>query len=179
MSRIGKQPITIPAGVTVKQDGQTVTVSGPKGTLSTTLHPRAKVSIDGATVNVTRMSDEALDRSLHGTSRTMVANMVEGVTKGFERKLEIHGVGYRGQMKDAVLSLNVGFSHAIDVNPPEGIVLAITENVITVSGADKVVVGEVASKIRSYRKPEPYKGKGIRYVGEHVRRKEGKKAASA
>jgi large subunit ribosomal protein L6 len=179
MSRIGKKPIPVPAGVTVTKDGARVTVNGPKGTLSAALSPRVKVAIEKDVVNVGRASDEAIDRSLHGLSRTVIANMVEGVTSGFSKKLEIHGVGYRGQMKGATLTLSLGFSHPVDVVPPAGITFGIEENVITVSGSDKALVGDTAARIRSFRKPEPYKGKGIRYAGEHVRRKEGKKAASA
>ena len=179
MSRIGKKPITIPGGVTVSVDKHVVSVSGPKGSLTQKIHPRMKIAVEGSTVSVTRPTDEPQDRALHGLSRTLVANMVDGVTKGFEKKLEIQGVGYRGQMKGAVLTLNLGFSHPIDVNPPAGVILGLNENIISVSGPDKVKVGEVAAHIRSLRPPEPYKGKGVRYLGEVVRRKEGKKAASA
>jgi large subunit ribosomal protein L6 len=178
MSRIGQKPITIPAGVTVQLKEQAVTVTGPKGTLTLTAHPRALLSIEGTELHVKRGSETHDDKSIHGLTRTLISNMVDGVTKGFEKKLEIQGVGYRGQMKGATLSLNVGFSHPVDIVPPAGITLGIQESIITINGADKATVGQVAAQIRGVKKPEPYKGKGIRYLGEIVRRKEGKKASS-
>lgn len=189
MSRIGKRPIVLPAGVSVTQDAQgVVTVKGPKGTLQKALHPAIKVVQEGNTVRVERPADDegrGTDRSenfraLHGLSRTLVANMVEGVTKGFEKQLEIQGVGFRAAMQGKVLQLNVGYSHAIEVLPREGIDFSVTTDpqtrnpVIVVSGIDKERVGQTAAEIRSLHKPEPYKGKGIRYKGEVIRLKQGK-----
>ena len=163
MSRIGKKPIAVPAGVEVKIDGHTVTVKGPKGTLSRKLNPAIDVKVEDGQVNVIRPNDEKESRSLHGLCRTLVNNMVVGVTQGFEKKLEIQGVGYNAQMQGRNLKLALGFSHPV---------------IIVVSGADKEMVGQVASEIRNWRRPEPYKGKGIRYSGEHVRRKAGKTGAT-
>lgn len=175
MSRIGKRPITIPAKVTVTIDGQTVTVKGPKGELTRTLPDKVEMVLDGETLNVNRVNDSRVARQLHGLSRTLVANMVEGVSKGFERKLEIQGVGYRAAVQGRNLNMAMGYSHPVNIEPPEGITFTVegTTNV-TVSGIDKEVVGNTAAKIRAVRPPEPYKGKGIRYAGEVVRRKVGK-----
>lgn len=176
MSRIGRLPITVPSGVEVAIEGQDVSVKGPKGQLSLTVAEPIVVSRseDGA-VEVTRPDDERLSKSLHGLTRTLVANMVTGVTQGFERKLEIVGVGYRVQAKGSDLEFALGFSHPVVVTPPEGISFAVeSPTKFSVSGIDKQQVGQVAANIRKLRKPEPYKGKGIRYAGEHVRRKVGK-----
>ncbi len=182
MSRIGKQPISVPNGVTVDVKGSHVKVKGSKGELEFTFNPQVNIALDGSTINVTRNGEEKIDRSLHGVTRTLIANMVQGVSKGFTKQLEIQGVGYRAQLAGAKLTLFLGFSHTIEFIPPKGIQLTIDpekKNIITVAGIDKQLVGEVAAKIREYKKPEPYKGKGIRYVGEHVQRKAGKAAASA
>ena len=179
MSRIGKKPIAVPAGVEVKIDGHTVTVKGPKGTLSRKLNPAIDVKVEDGQVNVIRPNDEKESRSLHGLCRTLVNNMVVGVTQGFEKKLEIQGVGYNAQMQGRNLKLSLGFSHPVIITPAEGIALSTPSSVIiVVSGADKEMVGQVASEIRNWRRPEPYKGKGIRYSGEHVRRKAGKTGAT-
>lgn len=179
MSRIGKKPITVPAGVEVKIDGQTVTVKGPKGTLSRTVNKEISVTLEDGVINVSRVDDEIKSRSLHGLNRTLINNMITGVTHGFEKKLEIQGVGYNAQMQGKNLKLTLGFSHPVIVEPPEGITLSTPSAVvIVVSGADKDLVGQVASEIRAWRRPEPYKGKGIRYSGEHVRRKAGKTGAT-
>ena len=179
MSRIGRAPITVPAGVTVNlTDANEITVKGPKGELSRKLHPDMKVNVEGDTITVVRPSDEKNHRSLHGLTRTLVNNMVVGVTEGFSKKLEINGVGYRVQKQGKNLNLSLGFSHPVVVEPPAGIQLdAPSATEITVAGIDKELVGAVAAKIRSYREPEPYKGKGIKYEGEHIRRKEGKAGA--
>lgn len=175
MSRIGRMPIDIPAGVDVKLDGQFITVKGPKGELSRTLHQDMKVTIADNVITVERPSDEKEHRSLHGLTRALIANMVTGVTTGFKKGLEIVGVGYRAQMKGKKLALTLGFSHPLELDAPEGVTVECpSATQIVVSGANKEYVGEFAAKIRSYRLPEPYKGKGIRYVGEHVRRKAGK-----
>ena len=182
MSRIGKNPVAIPAGVDVAVKDGKITVKGPKGTLTLAAHERMQIKIADKEVLIERGSDEILDRSLHGLTRTLVANMVEGVTKGFSKQLEIHGVGYRAQLQDKKLVLAIGFSHPVEFGAPEGISFEIDKekkNIVTVSGIDKALVGQVAADLRSLRKPEPYKGKGIRYVGEHVRRKAGKAATAA
>lgn len=179
MSRIGKKPITVPAGVEVKIDGQTVTVKGPKGTLSRVVNKEISVKLEDGVITVSRPDDEIKSRSLHGLNRTLINNMITGVTHGFEKKLEIQGVGYNAQMQGKNLKLSLGFSHPVIVEPPEGITLSTPSAVvIVVSGADKDLVGQVASEIRAWRRPEPYKGKGIRYSGEHVRRKAGKTGAT-
>ncbi|BAY61898.1 MULTISPECIES: 50S ribosomal protein L6 [Calothrix] len=179
MSRIGKRPITIPAKVQVAIDGTKVVVKGPKGELSRDLPTQVIVSQEGETLLVTRRDDSRTARQMHGLSRTLVANMVEGVSQGFQRRLEIQGVGYRAQVQGRNLVLNMGYSHQVQIEPPEGIQFAVegTTNVI-VSGYDKEIVGNTAAKIRAVRKPEPYKGKGIRYAGEVVRRKAGKTGKS-
>lgn len=179
MSRIGRAPIPVPAGVEIKIDGHTVTVTGPKGTLSRTLNEEMTITMEGNEILVTRPNDNIKERSLHGLTRTLINNMVVGVTQGFEKKLEIQGVGYNAQMQGKNLKLSLGFSHPVIVEPPEGITITTPSSVvIVVSGADKEKVGMVAAEIRSWREPEPYKGKGIRYSGEHVRRKAGKTGAT-
>ncbi len=180
MSRIGRTPIQVPSGVEVTLQTGFVRVKGPKGTLEQTVPKEISLTQDGGSIVATRPSDEGPHRSLHGLTRTLVANMVEGVTNGFEKSLEIHGTGYRAILKGTGLELQLGFSHVIDYPAPEGISfeVATVDRVlrITVRGADKALVGQVAAEIRAKRKPEPYKQKGIRYVGEHVRKKAGKTA---
>lgn len=182
MSRIGKQPVEIPAGVQITVSDGEVAVKGPKGTLKFKPHARMIIKIEDKKVLVERKSDEILDRSLHGLTRTLIANMMQGVVNGFSKKLEIQGVGYRAQLQGKKLQLALGFSHPVDFTAPDGITFEIDKekkNIITIHGADKALVGQVAANIRSLRKPEPYKGKGIRYVGEVVRRKAGKAATTA
>jgi large subunit ribosomal protein L6 len=175
MSRIGRKPIVIPAGVDVKIDGSTVTVKGPKGTLSRAVHQNMNVAVDNGVINVTRPNDEKLNRSLHGLTRTLVANMVEGVEKGFSKELEINGVGYRAAKQGKDLVLNIGYSHQVVVSEVDGITIEVpSPNKIVISGPDKQKVGQFAAQVREKRPPEPYKGKGIKYVDEHIRRKEGK-----
>ncbi|MEE6273836.1 50S ribosomal protein L6 [Georgenia wangjunii] len=176
MSRIGKVPVPVPAGVDVTIDGAVVTVKGPKGTLSHTVAAPITVARDDAgALVVTRPDDERESRSLHGLTRTLLSNLVTGVTQGYEKKLEIVGTGYRVVAKGSDLEFALGFSHPVSVTPPEGITLTVeSPTKITVSGIDKQQVGEVAANIRKIRKPEPYKGKGVRYAGEQVRRKVGK-----
>lgn len=175
MSRIGKLPITVPAGVDVKIDGRTVTVKGPKGTLSHTVIAPITVALNDGVVSVERPDDERKTKAYHGLSRTLVNNLVEGVTKGYEKKLEIVGVGYRVALKGSNLEFALGFSHPVVVTPAEGITFAVeSPTKFSVSGIDKQLVGETAANIRKIRKPEPYKGKGVRYAGENVRRKVGK-----
>ncbi|MGE5659328.1 MAG: 50S ribosomal protein L6 [Actinomycetota bacterium] len=177
MSRIGKRPISIPNKVTVTLDGQTVAVKGPKGELSRALPPEISVEQEGDTLIVKRRDESRTARERHGLCRTLVANMVEGVANGFQRRLEIQGVGYRAQVQGRNLVLNLGYSKPVEVPPPEGIQLAVEANVnLIVSGIDKELVGNTAARIRSLRPPEVYKGKGIRYAGEVVRRKAGKTA---
>ena len=175
MSRIGKQPIEIPAGVSVTVEGTRVTVKGPKGTLVKDLHPEMSISVEENQVVVRRPSDEKRHRALHGLTRTLIANMVDGVTKGYEKQLEIVGVGYRATKQGSGINLAVGYSHPVEFKAPEGIELDVPKPTqIIVRGIDKEVVGQVAANIRAVRPPEPYRGKGIRYVNEHVRRKAGK-----
>ena len=177
MSRVGKQPIPLADGVDFRRDGNTIVVKGPKGELSLEIDPNIETKVEDGQIVVKRPSDSKNYRSLHGLYRTLIANMVDGVTKGFEKKLEIRGVGYRAEMRGNRLNLYLGYSHSIVLIPPEGIDIKCESNTsITVSGIDKELVGQVAAKIRSFRKPEPYKGKGIRYVGEYVREKAGKTA---
>jgi large subunit ribosomal protein L6 len=177
MSRIGKQPIPIPSGVDVSLDASRVTVKGPKGTLHQDVNADMKVSIDDGEIKVERPSEEREHRALHGLTRTLIANMVEGVTNGYEKRLEIVGVGYRAALQGTTLEVQVGFSHPVHFVPPEGIEFEVpAPNRITIRGIDKQLVGEVAADIRKIRKPEPYKGKGIRYADEYVRRKAGKSA---
>jgi len=177
MSRIGKLPITIPAGVTVAIDGSanTVKVKGPKGELTHKLPGGISVSQDNNVVNVARASEETHHRSLHGLTRSLIANMVEGVTKGYSKQLEITGVGYKAEVRPYGLQLALGFSHPIEYRAPKGIKLTAPQpTAITIEGSDKALVGQVAAELRSLRPPEPYKGKGIRYAGEVIRRKAGK-----
>ena len=175
MSRIGRKPIAIPAGIEVKLDGQTVTVKGPKGTLTKSFHPNMKITVEGAEIKVERPNDEQLNRSLHGLTRTLVANMVEGVSKGYSKELDVIGVGYRVQKQGKELVMNLGFSHKVIMPEVPGITIDCpTANKIVISGPDKQQVGQFAAEVREKRPPEPYKGKGIRYTGEYVRKKEGK-----
>ena len=176
MSRIGFMPISIPDGVEVKIDGERVRVRGPKGELEQGFRPEIAIKEEDGTLHLTRESDEPQVRALHGLSRALLNNMVVGTTKGFEKSLEVHGVGYRAELKGNTLVLNVGFSHSVEVAPPEGIQFDVDTRAgtIKVQGIDKQLVGQVASDIRKVRPPEPYKGKGIRYQGEYVRRKAGK-----
>jgi len=177
MSRIGKKIIIIPSGVEVKIDGRNVNIKGPKGALKFTVHPKVLLeqSDDGISVNVSNPADK-LERSLWGTNRKLIANMVDGVTQGFEKKLEVNGVGYKVAISGNKLTLNVGFSHPVDFNLPEGVLATVEKNNITLSSIDKQLVGEAAAQIRKIRKPEPYKGKGIKYSDEQIRRKAGKAA---
>ncbi len=178
MSRIGRKPIEVPAGVTVEVSaGGNVKVTGPLGTLEQSVPVRMQIAQDDGVVTVTRPTERGEDRALHGLTRTLVANMVEGVTKGFEKHLEIQGVGYRAQLKGTDLELAVGFSHPVTITPREGVSFDVPQPTqVIVKGTDKQVVGQTAAEIRKVRPPEPYKGKGIRYQGEHVRRKVGKRA---
>lgn len=175
MSRIGKKPIEVPSGVTVTLDGTVMTVKGPKGELKRDLHADMKINIEENEITVERPSDHKEHRSLHGTTRSLISNMVEGVTKGYERSLELIGVGYRASKSGKNLILNVGYSHPVEIVPEQGIEIDVPSNTqVVVKGIDKERVGATASNIRAVRLPEPYKGKGIRYVGEYVRRKVGK-----
>ena len=175
MSRVGKKPIEIPAGVTVTLNNSTVTVKGPKGELTRSFNPDIEIKIEENLVTITRPTDVKEHRALHGTTRALIANMVEGVSKGFERKLELIGVGYRAQKQGNKLVLNVGYSHPVEITPEQGIEIEVPANTkVIVKGIDKERVGALAANIRGVRPPEPYKGKGIRYEGEFVRRKEGK-----
>lgn len=175
MSRIGKLPVEIPQGVEVTVNDNTVTAKGPKGTESVTIREEIKVEFVDNHVVLTRLNDDRKSRSLHGLSRTLVANVIKGVKDGFEKKLEIQGVGYRASMQGSAINLQLGYSHPIVIEPPKGIQIAVEANTkITVSGSNKQLVGDVAALIRSKREPEVYKGKGIRYEGEYVRRKAGK-----
>lgn len=176
MSRIGKKPVAIPSGVTVSLNGADLTVKGPKGELAMTFVPEVTVAQDDSGITVKPANDTKRARSMWGMQRTMVANMFEGVTTGFSKKLEINGVGYRASMKGSALNLQLGFSHDVNFPVPEGIKIETPDQTtIIISGTDKQQVGETAAKIREYRKPEPYKGKGIKYAGEYIFRKEGKK----
>ncbi len=178
MSRIGKMPIEIPAGVDVKIDNNTVTVKGPKGTLTNSLHKDMIITNEGGKIIVNRPSDGKLHKSLHGLTRTLVSNMVDGVTKGFEKALDINGVGYRAQKQGKKLVLTLGYSHPVEMDEPAGITVDVpAPNKIIVKGCDKQAVGEFAAKIRSKREPEVYKGKGVKYDYEVIRRKEGKAGA--
>ena len=175
MSRIGLKPIAIPAGVDVSINGNAVTVKGPNGTLTMDKHPNISVSINDGEVNVARPNDDKENRALHGLTRALIANMVEGVTNGFKKVLEVNGVGYRVQMQGANLVMNLGFSHQVTRTAPQGVKIECpSANQIVISGADKQAVGQFAAQVREKRPPEPYKGKGIKYAEEHIRRKEGK-----
>ena len=180
MSRIGRKPIDVPSGVDVKIDGHKVTVKGPKGTLSRELHKDMIIELEGNVIHVKRPSENKLHKSLHGLTRTLVANMVEGVTNGFKKELEIQGVGYRAAKQGKDLVMNLGYSHQEIMPEIEGITIEVpNQTSIIISGPDKQTVGEFAAKVREKRPPEPYKGKGIRYVGEYVQRKEGKAGKGA
>lgn len=175
MSRIGKRPVVIPGNVKVSLEGRTVSVEGPKGKLSRVLVPQVSVSIADGVLTVSRINESQEARSLHGLSRTLVSNMVDGVSTGFTKSLEMVGVGYRANLEGRVLNLAIGYSHPVKIDPPAGIEIAVEgANKIHVKGADKQLVGDVAAEIRSVRPPEPYKGKGIKYAGEVIRRKAGK-----
>ena len=175
MSRIGNKPITVPAGVEVTLDGNVITVKGPKGTLTKELHKNMEVSVNGTEITVKRPDDEAFNRSLHGLTRTLISNMIEGVEKQFSRTLEVNGVGYRAQLKGKKLVMNLGYSHPVEMDAPEGITFEVPNpNTIIVKGIDKEVVGQTAAVVRTKRPPEVYRGKGIKYAEEHIRRKEGK-----
>lgn len=175
MSRIGRMPIAVPAGVDVKIDGSTVTVKGPKGTLTRTVSSNMKVELDNGVITVTRPDDSRENRSLHGLTRTLIANMVIGVNEGYKKELEINGVGYRAEKQGKELVLNVGYSHRVAMSENEDISIEVpAPNKIVISGPDKQKVGQFAAEVRGKRPPEPYKGKGIKYVDEVIRRKEGK-----
>ena len=177
MSRIGKRPIEVPTGVTVQVEPGRVAVSGPLGSLQQQVPPRMEIAQDAASITVTRPTERGEDRALHGLTRTLIANMVEGVTKGFEKRLEIQGVGYRAALKGTDLELQVGYSHPVTIKPRTGISFEVpVPTQVVVKGTDKQAVGQTAAEIRKVRPPEPYKGKGIRYEGEYVRRKVGKRA---
>lgn len=175
MSRVGRKPIPIPSGIDVKVDKNSVSIKGPKGQLKQDFHPRIGINVDAGNILVSRSSDDKLDRSLHGLTRSIISNMITGVTKGYEKALEISGVGYRAQVQGKSLMLTLGFSHPVEFKLPEGIDAAVDKQTnITIKGIDKYLVGQVAANIRSLKPPEPYKGKGIKYSNEVVRRKEGK-----
>ena len=175
MSRIGRQPIAVPAGVDVKIDGSTVTVKGPKGTLTRTVHSNMSVAMDNGEIKVTRPDESNLNKSLHGLTRTLIHNMIIGVTEGYSKELEVNGVGYRAAKQGKDLVLNIGFSHQVIMPEIDGISIEVPNpNKIVISGPDKQMVGQFAAEVREKRPPEPYKGTGIKYVDEHVRRKEGK-----
>ena len=175
MSRIGNKPITVPNGVEVKLDGHNITVKGPKGTLERELHKNIAVTLDNNVITVTRPNDDKENRSLHGLTRTLISNMIQGVTEEFTRKLEVNGVGYRAQKQGKKLVLTLGYSHPVEMDEPEGITFEVpTPNEIIVKGIDKEKVGQTAAVIRTKRPPEVYRGKGIKYAEEVIRRKEGK-----
>ena len=178
MSRIGKKPVPVPKGVTVILNGQTVAVKGPKGELRRTLHPEMMLTLADGNFAVARPSEEPKHKALHGLSRTLVQNMIEGVTKGFSKTLEIQGVGYKAEAKPYGVNLIVGYSHPVKYEAPKGIKISVENNtIVKIEGADKEIVGQVAAELRAVRPPEPYKGKGVRYQGEQVRRKAGKTGA--
>lgn len=174
MSRIGKLPIEVPSGVTITVDNSMVTVNGPKGSLTQATLPNISINQDGSVITLSRANDEAMNRARHGLMRALVANMVQGVSQGFSKKLELNGVGYRVALAGSDLRFNLGFSHEVTYKLPQGISASVEQNVITISGIDKQKVGQVAAEIRALKKPEPYKGKGIKYVGERIIRKSGK-----
>lgn len=175
MSRIGNKPITVPEGIDVKIDGQKITVKGPKGTLEREIHNSMSVKLENGEIKVTRPNDEKENRSLHGLTRTLINNMIEGVSKEFTKELEINGVGYRAAKQGKTLVLTLGYSHSINMVEPEGIIYEVPNpNSIIVRGIDKELVGQMAAEIRTKRPPEVYRGKGIKYIDEHIRRKEGK-----
>jgi large subunit ribosomal protein L6 len=178
MSRIGRKPVTVPKGVTLQLDGQNVAVKGPRGELRRRLHPDMQIAFDKDQFTVARPSEEKRHKALHGLTRTLVQNMVEGVSKGFSKTLEIQGVGYKAEAKPYGVNLIVGYSHPVKYEAPKGIKISVDNNIVVkIEGADKELVGQVAAELRAVRPPEPYKGKGIRYQGEHVRRKAGKTGA--
>jgi len=177
VSRVGIKPVQIPDGVTVKVDGAVVSAKGPKGELAIGMPVGISAKVDGKTVVVARLDESQLTRSLHGLNRSLVANMLAGVAKGYAKDLDLEGVGYKAEMKGKHLILALGLSHPVDFEPPAGITVSVKGNSVTVSGADKQQVGDVAARIRLFRPPEPYKGKGMRYRGEHIRRKAGKTVA--
>jgi large subunit ribosomal protein L6 len=178
MSRIGRKPVPIPAGVTVQIDGKSVRVKGPKGELARTVHAEMNLAMEGGQLVVSRPSDETRHKALHGLTRTLLANMIEGVDKGFQKVLEIQGVGYKAELNKVGLNVIVGYSHPVTYKAPDGITFAVENNtVVKISGPNKELVGQVAAELRLIRPPEPYKGKGIRYQGERVRRKAGKTGA--
>ena len=178
MSRIGRAPITVPAGVTVTINGNVVEVKGAKGTLTQEFHPEIMIAMEGNVINVTRPSDNKNHRALHGLTRTLINNMIIGVTEGYKKELEINGVGYRAAMQGKKLCLTLGYSHPVEMEAVEGITIEVPNpNQILVKGADKQLVGHIAALIREKRPPEPYKGKGVKYADEHIRRKEGKAGA--
>jgi large subunit ribosomal protein L6 len=179
MSRIGKVPVSIPEGVTVEAQGQTLTVRGPKGEQVLELRPEVQARVADGSVSVQIAGDDRLSRSLYGLSRTLIAQRIRGVSEGFTKELEVNGVGYRAQMQGETLVLNLGYSHPIEYLPPEGVRIEVEKNVIRVSGIDAETVGQAAAEIRSFRAPEPYKGKGIKYAGERIRRKAGKAGKAA
>ena len=175
MSRIGNKPIDVPQGVEIKIDGHHITVKGPKGTLEKDLHKNMEVSLDNNVITVKRPNDEPFNRSLHGLTRTLISNMIEGVVNEYKRELEINGVGYRAQKKGNKLVMNLGYSHPVEMDPSEGITFDVPDaNHIVVRGIDKEIVGQTAAVVRTKRPPEVYRGKGIKYAEEHIRRKEGK-----
>ena len=175
MSRIGNKPIDVPQGVEIKIDGHHITVKGPKGTLEKDLHKNMEVSLDNNVITVKRPNDEPFNRSLHGLTRTLISNMIEGVVNEYKRELEINGVGYRAQKKGNKLVMNLGYSHPVEMDPPEGITFDVPDaNHIVVRGIDKEIVGQTAAVVRTKRPPEVYRGKSIKYAEEHIRRKEGK-----
>ena len=177
MSRIGKLPIAVPTGVTITVDADVITVSGPKGSLEQFVLPHINLTIEDGVVTVTRKSEEKIAKSQHGLMRALINNMVVGVTKGFEKKLEVNGVGFRVNGGGQAISMSLGFSHPVDYKAPEGVTLTVEKNLITVSGISKQQVGQVAAEIRAFKKPEPYNGKGIKYIDEVIRRKAGKTGA--
>jgi large subunit ribosomal protein L6 len=178
MSRIGRKPVTVPKGVTLQVQGNTVAVKGPRGELSRSLHPEMQIALSNDQFTVARPSEDKRHKALHGLTRTLVQNMVDGVSKGFSKSLEIQGVGYKAEAKPYGVNLIVGYSHPVKYEAPKGIKITVDNNtMVKVEGADKELVGQVAAELRSVRPPEPYKGKGIRYVGEQVRRKAGKTGA--
>lgn len=179
MSRIGKNPVTLPKRVSAKKEGNSLSIKGPKGELTISLHPEMNVDVQGSEITVTRPSDVKFHRALHGTTRANIQNVVMGVVEGYKKNLELVGVGYRVELRGKILMVLVGYSHQIAFFPPQGITIEVaTPTALSISGIDKQLVGQVAAKIRSLRPPEPYKGKGIKYEGEYIRRKAGKTAKS-
>ena len=176
MSRIGNQPIIIPDAVSAKVDGRTLTISGPKGELIRKITGDISVDIEGNKITVKRHNEQKSSRSMHGLTRSLIAGMIEGVSQGFRKQLEVHGVGYKVNVSGKDLKLNLGFSHEINYHVPDGVQVSVDQNIVTIEGSDKQQVGQVAAELRAFRKPEPYKGKGIRYVGEQIIRKTGKAA---